>query len=520
MSDSRKGALLAAAAAFVVFLPSLFHGWTNYDDPMFLLNETGWRGLGPEQWRWAFASKTGSVYQPLAWLTYGLDYAIWGMDARGYHLQSVLWHALSAALMFLLARRLLEAARPGPDADAGALFAALVFALHPLRVESVSWASERRDVVCCAFFLAAVFAYVRGRRPVAVFGLFLLSLLAKGMSLPLPAALLALDFYPLRRIGPRGEGLVAAIREKLPLFALSAVFGLAGIAAQHRIRWTWEQHGLLARIAQTCYALVFYIWKTVLPSGLMPLYELRPPMNPFEARFALSVCLVAAAFWACWRLRRTRPWFAASAAWYAVLLLPVSGLFQFGPQLVADRYSLITTLPLAVLAGAILRAGRSRRRGIALAVVLLLAAASVRQQSFWRDSQALWTRVLSGDPQSAMANASVGVLRVSEGRLDEARDRFQRALDSFPGCESDQDMLASVIEGAAVSPEEERRLRNSVETHPVCRRARANLGAALGQAGEYAAAAKVLRVVVLIDPDDAGARLNLARVRAGLNTRR
>ena len=153
MFVSRRGPLLAAAAAFLVFLPSLRHGWTNFDDPMFLLGETGWRGLGPAAWRWAFASRVGSVYQPLAWLTYGLDHALWGMDARGYHLQSALWHAASAALMLLVARRLLEAAAPrapARDLDAAALFSALVFALHPLRVESVSWASERRDVVCCA----------------------------------------------------------------------------------------------------------------------------------------------------------------------------------------------------------------------------------------------------------------------------------------------------------------------------------------------------------------------------------
>jgi tetratricopeptide (TPR) repeat protein len=528
---------LAALAAFLVFLPSLTHGWTNYDDPMFLLGETGWRGLGPSAWRWAFTSKVGSVYQPLAWLSYGLDHALWGMDARGYHLQSALWHAISSALMFLLSRRLLAAARPERGGepswglDAAAIFSAMVFSVHPLRVESVSWASERRDVICCAFVLAAVWAYLRAREPgkrpgslKLVFALFLLSLFAKGMALLLPVALLALDVYPLRRIGPRGEGLLAAVKEKLPLLALTFGFGLAGVAVQERIRWTYDQHGLIPRLAQACYALVFYVWKTAWPSGLMPLYELRPPMDPAEPRFLLSAAAVAAAAWACWRLRRTRPWLAASAFWYAVLLFPVSGLFQFGPQLVADRYSLITTLPCAILAGAALREGLSRRRAAALSTAALavaaLAAACVHQQSYWRDSEALWERVLSGDPRCAMAHGSVGVLRAVAGRSAEARDHFQRALDAYPGCVADQDRLAAILEHGGGSPEEERRLRASVETHPVCRKARANLGALLAQTGDLLGAVEILSVSVLLDPDDLGARLNLARARAKLRSQR
>ncbi|MEQ1919251.1 MAG: hypothetical protein ABL955_08640, partial [Elusimicrobiota bacterium] len=223
--------------------------------------------------------------------------------------------------------------------------------------------------------------------------------------------------------------------------------------------------------------------------------------------------------WACWRLRRDRPWLAASAFWYAVLLFPVSGLFQFGPQLVADRYSYITTLPLAVLAGAAVREGWPRRRAAAAAVVLMLAVFCVRQQGFWRGSEELWTRVLSGDPGCAMAHQSMGVLRASQGRFAQAQDHFQRALDAFAGCVADQDRLAAVLAGASVTPEEERRLRASVETHPVCRKARANLGAVRAQTGDLAGAVETLRVSALIDPDDLGARLNLARASAELKAR-
>ncbi len=520
----------AGAAAFLAFLPSLSHGWVSLDDPMFLLNETGWRGLGPAAWAWAFTSTVGSVYQPLAWLTHGVDFTLWGMDPRGYHLQNALWHAISSGLMFLVSRRLLELARPvrstdpGWGLDAAAFLSAMVFSVHPLRVESVSWASERRDVICCAFVLAAVWAYLKPRNLKLVFGLFFLSLLAKGMAISLPVALLALDFYPLRRIGPRGEGIKKAVWDKRPLFALSFAFGLVGIFVQHRIRWTWEQHDLLARLAQSAYALVFYVWKSVWPSGLLPLYELRPPLNPAEPRFVLAAVVVAAAAFLVWRERRSRPWLAASGLWYAVLLAPVSGLFQFGPQLVADRYSYIAALPLAVLSGALFRGGLERRRAatfaVSVALVAVLAAACVRQQSFWRGSESLWVRVLSGDPSSAMAHGAVGILRASAGRLDEAEGHFRRSLEAYPGCVEDQDRLAAVLESGGASPEEERRLRASVETHPSCRKARANLGAALAQRGDYDRAVAHLRVSARIDPDDLGARRNLARALSELKARR
>lgn len=492
-SASKKGALLSALVAFVVFLPSLSHGWLNYDDPMFLLGETGWRGLGLQHIRWAFASHVGSVYQPLAWLSYGLDFTLWGMDPRGFHLQSVLWHALSSGIMFLVCRRLL-------DDDLAALFAALFFAVHPLRVESVSWLSERRDVLSCAFTLAAVWAYVSGRHKGLVFVFFLLSLLSKGMALLLPVALLGLDYYPLRRLNKH------ALMEKWPLFALTLVFGVIGLHSQERIRWTWEQHGFIARSAQACYALAFYVWKTIWPSGLSPLYEMRPPLDPFEPRFLLSAAAVAAAAGLCWRLRNSRPYVVVAAFWYGVLLLPVSGLFQFGPQLVADRYSYITTLPLAVLAGAFARKAFAGRF-----VVVLLAALCLRQQAFWHDSESVWARVLSLDPKTAIAHAQLAVLRVASGRFDEARLHYEAALAAYPGCVEDQDRLAGLLgRGEAPPPE----LAAAVETHPLCRKVRADLGALRAQTGDLEAAIESLRVSVLIDPEDAAARRNLARAHA------
>lgn len=485
---------------------------------MFLLDPTGWRGVGPRAWAWAFAARVGGVYQPLAYLSYGLDYVLWGLDPRGYHLQSALWHAAAAGCLALLARRLLLAAAPRRTGEprwapeAAAALAAAAFALHPLRVESVTWISERRDVVCAALSLACVWAYVRARQErrseTPALALFFLSLLAKGMALTLPVVLVIVDYYPLKRPRP--------LRDKAPYLLLSAVFALIGSAIQERLRWSWEQHGLPARLAQSAYAAVFYPLKTLWPTDLSPFYELRPPLDLLEARFAASLAAVLFAAWACARALRSRPWLAASAAAYAVMLLPVSGLFQFGPQLVADRYAYLPTVPAFLLLAAGLRGALARSRvlvgGAAGAGLTALAAACVLQQSHWRSTEALWSRVLALDPGNGSARLSRGVERARAGRPAEAEAEFHLALAAFPGCAAQQERLAALGPGAA--GEEAERLRRRVEWNPVCRKARANLGAALAAQGRLEEAGEHLRVAAAIEPDNEGARRNLARLAA------
>lgn len=453
---------------------------------MFLLDTAGWRGLGPAQWAWAFTADVGGVYQPLAYLSYGLDFVLGGLDARVYHLQNVLWHAAAAGLLALLTRRLLLAVRPGAGADVPAALAAALFAVHPLRVESVTWISERRDVMCVAFSLACVWAYVRARqegrseRPALV--LFLLALLSKGMAVTLPAVLWLVDLYPLKKPRP--------LRDKAPYLALSVAFFLVGSAVQDRLRWSLEQHGLAARVAQSCYAAAFYLVKTVWPSGLSPFYELRPPLDWTQPVYVASMAAVALAVWLC----RRRP---EALAAYAVVLLPVCGLFQFGPQLVADRYAYLSTAPFFVLLAVWLRDSAARRTAAAVGVAVL-AALCVRQQSHWRSTEALWTRALAVDPVNGSAHLSLGVERARGGRPAEAEAHFRSALAAFPGCAEDQERLD----------------RRRIEWNPVCRKARGNLGAALAQQGRYDEARVHFEVAAAIDPDDEAARRNLARLDA------
>lgn len=520
------GAAAAALAAALVFAPSLAHGWVNWDDDVLILGNPLLKPFGPGLVRWAFANAPAGAYQPLAFLSWGALAAAGGFDPRVYHAASVLLHALAAALAFLAARRLLELAaprRPGEPEwalDAGALFAALAFAVHPLRVESVSWAAELRDPLSGALWLGALLAYLRAREPrrpprslAPACALFAAACFAKAIAVTLPLVLLIVDAWPLRRWPAE------CAREKLPMLGLAAALGGVAVAAQRgaRASATWADHPLSARLAQTAYALVFYARKTLWPAGLSPIYELRPPLDPLEPRFvAAAAAVLAFAAWA-WSERRARPWWAAAGAASAVVVLPVGGLFQSGSQLVADRYSYLAALPWALLAGAGLRAAlRTRRRAAAAAaavgVVAALAAAGVVQQEHWRDSTSLWTRALSVDPRSGTALLGLGTTLAGSGRYAEAEALFARAEDGEPGCAEDLDRLARLAAAGDGDGVEARRLRASLDPRPTCRHARLDRAAALAALGDFARARAGFESALAADPGDEAARADLARL--------
>src|SRR6266511_239438 len=232
--------------AFLVFLPSLWNGFVDWDDDRNLVQNPHYRGLGWEQLTWMFGGNDTNFYMPLTWLNYGLDYALWRMNPAGYHLTSLILHALSACVFYFVALRLFRTARGGePISDsalrAGAALAALFFSIHPLRVESVVWATERRDVLSGLFFLLTLYCYVRSHtdaneksRPSWValsLGSFLLSLGAKASAITLPLVLVLIDIYPLRRVAgtwrswftPEAKKI---LWEKLPFDVPAIIFAL------------------------------------------------------------------------------------------------------------------------------------------------------------------------------------------------------------------------------------------------------------------------------------------------------
>ncbi|MCX5794490.1 MAG: hypothetical protein NTY77_03200 [Elusimicrobia bacterium] len=533
-SGTAWAALLVASATLLAFLPALGNGWVNWDDGVFLLDNPHFRGLTPSHLRWMFTACLSGIYQPLTWMTYAADYWLWGLAPAGYHFTSLLIHAANAVLFFLVARLIFSLCRtPAAPSqsfslEAAAAAAALAFAVHPLRVESVAWATERRDVVCGAFFLGAVLSYLRahseGRRPVASLALFIGALLSKGLAVTLPLVLLILDAYPLRRLpcDPR-RWLEPQARsvwlEKIPYFLLAAGIGLftLTIVVQSRGLGNMVQYGLGNCLRKGAYGAIFYLSKTVLPIGLSPSYDSPADLGALGAIPWLAAGGIALITILAWRLRRDCPGLSASWLAYLAILAPVSGILGSGVVLVADRYSYLSCLSWALLAGACLRRGlesglRRPAAATTAAVLLVLGGLSWRQTGVWKDSLTLWAHALKLDPQSAIANESMGSALAQAGRTAEAADCFARALSANPACIPAEDALMRAAMANEV-PADASRLRSIIETNPVCRKARADWFTARAALGDERGAIAYFEGLARLQLLDAGGRANLARAR-------
>ena len=439
--------LLLVAVTAACFLPALSGEFVNWDDDANFLENPNYRGLSPAHLRWMFTTNHMGNYQPLTWLTLGADYLVWGMNAGGYHFTNLVLHIASTILFYFFLLLLMERIGPeGPATRWAAAIGALFFAIHPLRVESVAWATERKGVLCMMFVMVSLVAYLRmdreerqgrsGRRWLALsVAMFVCSLFSKALALTLPVALLALDVYPLRRfvVGRRGPVLL----EKVPYLVASLVAGVATLSAVQSagVARSAQQIDLLARVEEASYGITFYIWKTLLPFGLSPLYPASRPenFNPLAPMLLVGVAVTALLFSAAVVLRRRHPAPAVAFFCYALLLLPVLRLNFEAPQLVADRYAYLACLPWAALLAVALE--RSARPALlaSAGVLLVLGGLSIRQTFVWKDSIALWTQALKVDDTNAFAYNNRGAARSVKNDRAGAIDDFSQAIRLDPG---------------------------------------------------------------------------------------
>lgn len=518
------------AATVAVFWRTFSNGFVRWDDYENLVNNDAFRGLGWRQLRWMFSEFHAGHYHPLTWLTFAIDSLVWGGAATGYHVTSVLIHAGTAIAVFFLARRLVSLATSAPHAPViGAAVAAIVFAIHPMRVESVAWATERRDVLSGLFYVLAVLAYLRWRttdRPIAwiaaTHGLFLLALLAKVMAVTLPALLIVLDVYPLRRLHGRSviAGLARSVAEKLPMFAMSAVFALLAVLAQQDATAMrgLDEHGLAARALQVLYGLGFYVWKTVLPIGLAPLYTL-PNERALQAPvFWFAAATVAGAAVLVVVARRRVPALLAVGVAYAVILSPVSGAAQNGPQITADRYSYLSCIGFAILIGCGIDRLRKIRRILPVVAIsgaaglLSLASLTWRQIGVWSDSAGMWIHVLAVDGESQLAWNNLGVSLLEDRDLAGAIHAHEQALKLNKDDSETCHRLAYVYSVAGRVNEAEALYRHAIAADPDFVDSRVNLAELLSTRGDPASAIAMLEEAVAIDPDAPEARTNLANM--------
>ena len=423
------------------FLGVLQNGFVNWDDPVNFLDNPRYRGLGVSQLTWMFTTFHMGHYIPLTWLTLGADYLVWGMDPMGYHLTSLLFHAATALCFYAVARQLLARALPArtsaADIALGAATAALLFSVHPLRVESVAWVTARRDVVSGLLFMLALLAWLRyvespgAPRPrwyAASLVCFGCALLSKALAVGLPVSLLALDVYPLRRLGgARGWRVKEIWLEKLPYFLMAAVAGGVAIAATPAsAKASLEAMSLGSRALVASYGLAFYLVKTVLPLRLSPLYAFVTSVG-----WTLVASLLAAAVLVV-AMRRRWPALAGAGVVYVALLLPTLGFFATGPQAVADRYSYLPCLGWALAGGGLVGwpwAGSRIVRVAAAGALALLLLLTMQQVQIWRDSVTLWSRAVALEPGNRFARINLGGAYAAEGRTPEAIDQYRQVLE-------------------------------------------------------------------------------------------
>jgi Tfp pilus assembly protein PilF len=573
---------LLAVLTFLVFLPALWNDFVEWDDQVNFLTNPHFRGLGWANLKWMATTVLMGQWIPLSWLTLGLDYVVWGMNPRGYHLTNVVAHAVNAALLFLVSTRLLArtgAATAGARAPLAGAAAALFFAVHPLRAESVAWITERRDVLSGCFFLLAVLAYLvmvdadgaARRRWLAVsVAAYALAVLSKAMVVTLPAVLLILDVYPLRRLDWRPRTWIAAparrvLLEKLPYVVLTlAGIGMAVYAMRANDFFTpLDKLPLVDRVPVGFYSLWFYFATTAVPAGLSPLYELPARVDFWQWRFlgsALGVLAMSAAV-----VVFRRRWPAGLAAWLAYLALvsPVSGLLHNGHQLAHDRYSYLSCLPWALVFGGLTAAALGARAGgrvrpsiarlaagAAAVWVLGLAVMTVHQVRVWRDTDSLWRYALESDPRCSICQANLGtflfnrrliepaierfrtalalrpdrvrvhgnwgIALLNTGRAHEAIEHFERVVKKYPHDNETRVNLAVTLIQDRQAARGEGELREVLRRDPAHSGAHSNLGSALLEQGRAADALARFRRAVELKPDLALAHAGLVRAHAAL----
>jgi protein O-mannosyl-transferase len=518
----------------VVYLPALRNGFVNLDDNIYVYSNLHIRFLDWNFFKWAFTDLSLGFWHPLTWISYAVDYALWGMNPMGFHLTAILLHTINTFLVVYLVIRLLEAANtpvnnegtiellelshpqatssgnPSENKEAfqtnghdrvktkytndslnnvslqmgemenrlpsflnyrGVLITAgitgLLFGLHPLHVESVTWVSERKDLLCAIFFLLSIMAYTNiasspGKKSkqdknssiyisrmtdkwyILSLAFFAIALSAKTMAVSLPAVLLLLDWYPYRRI-QSVRNFVSLVIEKLPFIAFSLLISIVSIAAQNTIGalGLMESLSLSTRVLVALRALMFYLWKMIVPLNLIPLYPYPENVNLLSIEYFSAMILMAGITAACLFVARKQRLWLSLWAYYVITLIPVLGIIQVGSHSMADRYTYLPSIGPFILLGLLsawlsMKVSKSKNEVFLLKVVMVvtalvllssLAFITINQIGIWKSSLTLWNNVIEKtSPRLTHAYNNRGNAFFELGQFDRAIEDFNKEI--------------------------------------------------------------------------------------------
>ncbi|MEE8574656.1 MAG: hypothetical protein V3T30_04510, partial [Thermodesulfobacteriota bacterium] len=414
---------LIVIITFLVFLPTLDNFFLIWDDNALIVGNQDVRALDMNLLKKAFFDVAMISWYPITILSIALDYAIWGgYEPWGFHLTSNIFHSLNALLVFILITRLAGYVWKSDDgtvkreALVAGFVTAILFALHPLRVESVAWATQRKDMLYAFFYLLGLVTYLsyvtkeRARKYYLLTIFFFIgSIFSKAMAISFPIVLLILDYYPLGRLSfkaGKGEPLKRLLVEKIPFFALSFFGMLVGLLT-HKATGTLTEHSLIVRILVSFRGYAFYLYKTLWPASLSPYYPYPSKLSLFSLEGMAPVLIfIAISAVSLYLIKRSRLYIALWV-YYLITLLPVIGIVQAWGASAADHYTYLSGLaPLllfGLLAGLTFREGSKKAlRGLAIAVFLiasvLFARKTLLQIPIWKDTITVWSQAIDLNP--------------------------------------------------------------------------------------------------------------------------
>jgi protein O-mannosyl-transferase len=514
--------LLLVAATLAVYNPVNRNAFVNFDDDQYIThNPHIVAGLSWDTVKWAFSNYYEANWHPLTWLSHALDCQLFGLNPVGHHYMNVFLHAVNAMLLFWVLQSATGKTWPS-------WMVAALFALHPVNVESVAWASERKNVLSMMFLLLALAAYGwYARRPAAgryatVGILFVCGLMAKPQVITLPFVLLLWDYWPLGRFESSAwpTGAVALIREKIPLFVLALVSAVITMRAQRAggAIHNFAAYSFRVRLENAIVAYARYIGKAFWPTGLSPLYP--HPLDLLRTWQVIASVLLLGLITVLVIMNRRRGYLFTGWFWFVGTLVPMIGLIQVGEQAMADRYAYLPLVGLFLMVcWGVAEIAQRKKQSTgwlalpAVAVLGMLGWFTYRQISYWRDSETLWSHALRVTcVRSYKAHFNLAMAYDQQGRFDEAIQQLGESIDP-------RDEDPNIHLGLGIYDQRHGHMQDAIAefgttlrltTDPALKAdAYSNLGTAYRQLREFDRAKENFTAAMRLNPNQATVLINL-----------
>lgn len=479
--------LLLILATTITYLPVKDSEFIDLDDDVYV-TDNPWiqQGLNLQSISWAMTSLREGVWNPMTWISFMLDYQLFGLNPAGYHLTNLVLHLGSVLLLLGVLYRMTERFWPS-------LLVAALFALHPLNVESVAWVTERKNVLSTLFWMLSLWAYLEYlRKPVwqhyvGIMGFLILGLMSKQMLVTLPCALLLLDYWPLRRLGDNGKEfrvrLPHLVLEKVPLFAAVLGAGLLTLIAAHTddALPSLERLSLGVRLANAPLSYALYLKKMVWPMDLAVFYP-HPGSTLSPLAVALAILVLAGISLGVWWGRKSR-YLVVGWLWYLGTLVPAAGLIQVGGQSMADRHTYIPAIGIFIMliwgVAESAQAMRLRTAWLATASLGLIISMMVltRQQlGHWKDSITLFEHTVAATEGNYLVHNNLGTALLERGNVDAAIENFSRVLEIRPHSDRGLYNMALALRAQGKIEESAHYLARALQSNPSMAEAYNNLG--------------------------------------------